>query len=70
MRKGVARSIAAVIASDDRLPRREPERSALERKVLYGDGDVLPLKLAECDCDRIRGSRSSCDFPSSDPSSV
>ena len=39
--------------SDDRLSRREPERSALKRKVLYGDGDVLPLKLAECDRDRI-----------------
>ena len=70
MRNGVARSIAAVIAGDDRLPSREPERSALERKILDGDGDVLPLKLAECDRDRIRRPRSSRDFPSSDPSSV
>ncbi len=70
MRNGVARSIAAVIAGDDRLSSREPERSALERKVLDADGDLLPLKLAECDRDRIRRSGLGAIFLQADPNSV
>src|SRR6202034_4632166 len=43
-------------ASDDRLSGREPERSVLKCKVLYGDRDVLSLELAERDRNRIRRS--------------
>ena len=57
MRNGVARSIAGRDAGDDRLSGREPERSALKRKVLDGDGDVLSLELAEGDRDRVRRAR-------------